>query len=325
MARYTGPKNRLARKEGIDLGLKTVGAKSHASLLRRLNIPPGQHGPKLRRKMSGYGTQLREKQKMKKMYGILERQFRRYFAMARKWRGNTGDMLVQFLERRLDNTLFRMGVAPTRTSARQFVSRHVNHTRQARDHPDPPLRPAAAHHRSVAGRSQAGRAEGLLRDDLRPGAGRRRACRHARAGPREPDPEPCRGADAEDPAPGVDSRHQSLAARPLHQLGTAACPARTESIRSGQAGPPHCPHAVPASTSAKGSSSGCSRTADSVRTRRRSGSPPRCGSPRRSAGGFPSCWPVRSARATPGAGSGAVLRAVGGRDPRRCGAPGRRW
>lgn len=122
MARYTGPKNRLARKEGIDLGLKTVGAKSHASLLRRLNIPPGQHGPKLRRKMSGYGTQLREKQKMKKMYGILERQFRRYFAMARKWRGNTGDMLVQFLERRLDNTLFRMGVAPTRTSARQFVS-----------------------------------------------------------------------------------------------------------------------------------------------------------------------------------------------------------
>ncbi len=122
MARYTGPKNRLARKENLDLGMKTPGSKAHASLQRRLNIPPGQHGPKLRRKISGYGTQLREKQKMKRMYGVLERQFRRYFAMARKWRGNTGDMLVQFLERRLDNAIFRLGFAPTRTSARQFVS-----------------------------------------------------------------------------------------------------------------------------------------------------------------------------------------------------------
>lgn len=122
MARYTGPKNRLARKEGIDLGLKTVGTKAHASLERRLNIPPGQHGPKLRRKQSDYGTQLREKQKMKRLYGVLERQFRRYFAMSRKWRGNTGDMLIQFLERRLDNAVYRLGFAPTRTSARQYVS-----------------------------------------------------------------------------------------------------------------------------------------------------------------------------------------------------------
>lgn len=122
MARYTGPKNRLARKEGIDLGLKTVGTKSYAGLQRRLKIPPGQHGQKMRRKISGYGTQLREKQKMKRMYGVMERQFRKYYAMARKWRGNTGDMLVQFLERRLDNTVFRLGLAPTRTSARQFVS-----------------------------------------------------------------------------------------------------------------------------------------------------------------------------------------------------------
>lgn len=122
MGRYLGPKNRLARKEGIDLGLKTVGSHAHASLLRRLNIPPGQHGPKGKRKQSEYGTQLREKQKVKRMYGILERQFRRYYTMARKWRGNTGDMLVQFLERRLDNTLYRLGLAPTRTSARQFVS-----------------------------------------------------------------------------------------------------------------------------------------------------------------------------------------------------------
>ena len=122
MARYTGPKNRLARKEGIDLGLKTVGSKSHAMLLRRQNVPPGQHGQKMRRKMSGYGTQLREKQKMKRLYGVLERQFRKYYAMARKWRGNTGDMLVQFLERRLDNAIYRMGFAPTRTAARQYVS-----------------------------------------------------------------------------------------------------------------------------------------------------------------------------------------------------------
>lgn len=122
MARYTGPKNRLARKEGIDLGLKTVGSKSHAQLLRRQNVPPGQHGQKMRRKMSGYGTQLREKQKMKRLYGVLERQFRKYYAMARKWRGNTGDMLVQFLERRLDNAVYRMGFAPTRTAARQYVS-----------------------------------------------------------------------------------------------------------------------------------------------------------------------------------------------------------
>lgn len=122
MARYTGPTNRLSRKEGIDLGFKTVGTKAHAGLLRRLNIPPGQHGAKGKRKISGYGQQLREKQKMKRMYGVLERQFRRYYSMARKWRGNTGDMLVQFLERRLDNTIYRLGLAPTRTSARQFVS-----------------------------------------------------------------------------------------------------------------------------------------------------------------------------------------------------------
>jgi len=122
MARYTGPKNRLARKEGIDLGLKTVGTKSHANLQKRLKVPPGQHGQKMRRKTSSYGIQLREKQKMKRMYGVMEKQFRKNFAMARKWRGNTGDMLVQFLERRLDNTVYRLGLAPTRTSARQFVS-----------------------------------------------------------------------------------------------------------------------------------------------------------------------------------------------------------
>lgn len=122
MARYTGPKNRLARREGIDLGMKTVGTKSHATLLRRLNVPPGIHGPKGRSKQSGYGQQLREKQKVKRMYGLLERQFRKNFNQAKKWKGNTGEKLLEFLERRLDNVVYRLGLAPTRASARQFVS-----------------------------------------------------------------------------------------------------------------------------------------------------------------------------------------------------------
>ena len=122
MARYTGPKNRLARREGMDLGYKTVGSKSHASLHRRLNIGPGQQGAKGKRKQSAFGIQLREKQKMKLMYGVLERQFRKNFQLARKFRGNTGDMLVQFLELRLDNVLYRLGLSPTRSLARQLVS-----------------------------------------------------------------------------------------------------------------------------------------------------------------------------------------------------------
>ncbi len=122
MARYTGPKNRLARREGIDLGLKTVGSKSHAGYLRRANIPPGSHGVKSRRKISGYGQQLREKQKVKRMYGVLERQFRKNFERARKWKGNTGEKLLAFMERRLDNVLYRAALAPTRASARQFVT-----------------------------------------------------------------------------------------------------------------------------------------------------------------------------------------------------------
>ena len=121
MARYTGPKNRLARREGIDFGLKTVGSKAHAGLLRRLNIPPGMHGSRGRRKPSDYGLQLREKQKMKRMYGILERQFRRIFEKARKWKGNTGEKLIEFLERRLDNVIYRLELAPTRAMARQLV------------------------------------------------------------------------------------------------------------------------------------------------------------------------------------------------------------
>lgn len=122
MGRYTGPKNRLARREGIDLGLKTVGTKSHANLLKRLNVPPGQHGPKGKRKSSEFGLQLREKQKVKHMYGVMERQFRKTFEQAKKSKGNTGDKFLESLERRLDNAVYRLGLAPTRTAARQYVS-----------------------------------------------------------------------------------------------------------------------------------------------------------------------------------------------------------
>jgi small subunit ribosomal protein S4 len=127
MARYTGPKNRLARREGVDLGLVTVGSKSHASMLKRLNIIPGQHGVRGRRRVSDFGLQLREKQKVKRMYGVLERQFRKVFNQAKKWKGNTGEKLLEFMERRLDNVVYRMGLAPTRPMARQLVNHgHVN-------------------------------------------------------------------------------------------------------------------------------------------------------------------------------------------------------
>lgn len=126
MARYTGAKSRLSRREGLDLGLKTPGSHAHANLMKRLNVPPGQHGPKGRRKVSDFGLQLREKQKVKRIYGLLERQFRKNFENARKWKGNTGEKLIEFLERRLDNSLYRLGLSPTRALARQLVShRHV--------------------------------------------------------------------------------------------------------------------------------------------------------------------------------------------------------
>src|SRR3989344_7228027 len=122
MARYTGPKNRLARREGIDLGLKTPGSKSHGQLMKRLKITPGAHGKKRKRKPSDYGIQLREKQKVKRLYGLLEKQFRKYFEKASSHPQNTGEVLLSLLERRLDNVIYRLNLAPTRTSARQFVT-----------------------------------------------------------------------------------------------------------------------------------------------------------------------------------------------------------
>jgi small subunit ribosomal protein S4 len=119
MARYTGPKDRLSRREGVDIFGK--GAK-----LTRLNVPPGMHGAKRLRAPSYYGKQLREKQKAKRIYGILERQFKNYVIQALKSKGNTTDRLLSLLEKRLDNAVYRLGFATTRPAARQMVShKHV--------------------------------------------------------------------------------------------------------------------------------------------------------------------------------------------------------
>ena len=120
MARYTGPKAKLSRREGTDLFLKS-GRRALDSKCK-LDSKPGQHGRTSGARTSDYGLQLREKQKVKRMYGILERQFRRYFAQADRRRGNTGENLLQLLESRLDNVVYRMGFGSTRAEARQLVS-----------------------------------------------------------------------------------------------------------------------------------------------------------------------------------------------------------
>lgn len=117
MARYTGPKHRLARLEGVNILEKTSN-----SLERRLNIIPGIHGKRGRRKVSEYGLQLREKQKLKRIYGLLEKQFRKYVSQAQKSKANTENILVELLETRLDNMVYRAGLAKSRTHARQLVS-----------------------------------------------------------------------------------------------------------------------------------------------------------------------------------------------------------
>lgn len=119
MARYIGPKRKLSRREGLALFDKDL-----AFIERKGAVPPGVHGMKvrLRRKLSAYGQQLREKQKTKRLYGVLERQFRRYFETASSKKGATGDILLQTLERRLDNVVYRLGFAPSRMMARQLVS-----------------------------------------------------------------------------------------------------------------------------------------------------------------------------------------------------------
>jgi len=120
MARYLGPKCKLARREGTDLYLKSP-ARSIESKCRFENGPPGQHGQR-RGRLSDYGLQLREKQKLRRMYGVLERQFRSYYKAAARKKGSTGENLLQLLECRLDNVAYRMGFGVTRAEARQLVS-----------------------------------------------------------------------------------------------------------------------------------------------------------------------------------------------------------
>lgn len=119
MARYTGPRTRIARKFGEAI----FGADK---VLSKKNYPPGQHGNSRKRKTSEYGIQLREKQKAKYTYGVLEKQFRNLFEKASRSKGITGEVLLQLLEGRLDNVVYRLGMAPTRAAARQLVShRHI--------------------------------------------------------------------------------------------------------------------------------------------------------------------------------------------------------
>lgn len=119
MARYTGPKTKIARKFGEPI----FGADK---VLSRKNYPPGQHGVNKRRKSSEYGVQLREKQKAKYTYGVLEKQFHNLFERASRAKGITGEILLQLLESRLDNVVYRLGIAPTRAAARQLVlHRHI--------------------------------------------------------------------------------------------------------------------------------------------------------------------------------------------------------
>ena len=127
MARYAGPVCRLCRREGMKLFLKGERCYGEKCAIERRNVPPGQHGKGRRARLLGYGLQLREKQKVKRMYGVLERQFRRYFEEADRQKGVTGETLLQLLERRLDNVVYRLGFATSRPQARQLV-RHGHFT-----------------------------------------------------------------------------------------------------------------------------------------------------------------------------------------------------
>ena len=121
MARYIGPVCRLCRREGMKLFLKGERCYTEKCAIEKRNVPPGQHGRSRRAKVVGYGIQLREKQKVKRTYGVLENQFRRYFEAADRQKGVTGELLLQMLERRLDNVVYRSGFATSRAQARQLV------------------------------------------------------------------------------------------------------------------------------------------------------------------------------------------------------------
>lgn len=119
MARYIGPKCKLSRRQGMDLGLKSRARPIESKC--KMEKPPGQHGDARGRRLSDYALQLREKQKLRFIYGVLERQFRNYYKAAARHKGATGENLLQLLERRLDNVVYRMGFGSTRAEARQLV------------------------------------------------------------------------------------------------------------------------------------------------------------------------------------------------------------
>jgi small subunit ribosomal protein S4 len=121
MARYAGAVCRLCRREGMKLFLKGERCYTEKCAIEKRNFAPGQHGKSRRPKVIGYGVQLREKQKVKRIYGVLEDQFRRYFEQAERLKGITGEVLLQLLERRLDNVAYRLGFATSRPQARQLV------------------------------------------------------------------------------------------------------------------------------------------------------------------------------------------------------------
>jgi small subunit ribosomal protein S4 len=127
MARYIGPVCRLCRREGMKLFLKGERCYTEKCAIEKRNFAPGQHGKTRKSKLAGYGIQLREKQKVKRIYGVLEDQFRRYFEQAERTRGITGETLLQLLERRLDSVTYRLGFATSRPQARQLV-RHGHFT-----------------------------------------------------------------------------------------------------------------------------------------------------------------------------------------------------
>ncbi len=126
MARYTGPSCRMCRRENMELFLKGERCYTDKCAIKRRNYPPGQHGQG-RAKVSDYGVQLREKQKVRRIYGVLEKQFRSFFERADRMKGVTGENLLNLLERRLDNTIYRLGFASSRTEARQVI-RHGHFT-----------------------------------------------------------------------------------------------------------------------------------------------------------------------------------------------------
>ncbi len=125
MGRYTGAVCRLCRRQGEKLFLKGTRCQTEKCAANKRAYPPGQHGEGKRKKLSNYGLQLKEKQKVKRIYGVMEKQFRKYFKVASKTKGVTGKVLLQLLERRLDNVVFRMGMGISRSQARQIVRHNL--------------------------------------------------------------------------------------------------------------------------------------------------------------------------------------------------------